>query len=219
MKEVLEYTREELEKLSKDDLKVLFLEATNKESLYNTRQLVEKTLMNSLYGAMANRWFALFNEDMAAAITGNGRYFIRKLAIYIENTLQKLLPQEKPYITYGDTDSCVGSTLIQTNLGKTKIEDLYNNLPGEIEERNSDNFIKHIKTDIKTPSISNSKELQFKNISYVMKHKVKKRMFKIKCQEDEVIITEDHSIVVLRDNKLIECKPNNLQTYDKIIKI
>lgn len=57
------------------------------------------------YGALANRYFPLFNEHMAAAITGNGRYFIQKLAVNVEDTLQKLLPQEKPYIIYGDTDS------------------------------------------------------------------------------------------------------------------
>ena len=106
MKDVLEYTEDELRRLSDDELIQLQKLAENGESLYNTRQLVEKTMINSLYGAMANKWFPLFNEDMAAAITGNGRFFIQKLANYIEATLQKLLPQEKPYIVYGDTDSC-----------------------------------------------------------------------------------------------------------------
>ena len=105
MKEVLEYTEEELNQLSDDELNKLLSEAENKESLYNTKQLVEKTLINSLYGALANKWFPLFNQEMAAAITGNGRFFIQKLANYIEETLQKMLPQEKPYLVYGDTDS------------------------------------------------------------------------------------------------------------------
>lgn len=105
MKEVLEYTEEELNKLSDDELDSLLVEAENKESLYNTKQLVEKTLINSLYGALANKWFPLFNQEMAAAITGNGRYFIRKMSNCIEDTLQKMLPQEKPYIVYNDTDS------------------------------------------------------------------------------------------------------------------
>ena len=104
-KDVLEYTEDELKNLSDDELEGLLALAENGESLYNTRQLVEKTMINSLYGAMANKWFPLFNESMAAAITGNGRFFIQKLAKYIEETLQKLLPQEKPYIIYGDTDS------------------------------------------------------------------------------------------------------------------
>ena len=105
MKEVLDYTEEELRALSVEDLNKLLHKAEFGESLFNTKQLVEKTMINSLYGALANKWFPLFNEDMAAAITGNGRYFIQKLAKYIEDALQSLLPQEKPYIVYGDTDS------------------------------------------------------------------------------------------------------------------
>lgn len=105
LKDVLEYTEEELKQLSEDELKSLLQQAKDSESLYNTSQLVQKTMINSLYGALANRWFPLFNEDMAAAITGNGRYFIQKSANYIEEGLQKVLPQEKPYIVYGDTDS------------------------------------------------------------------------------------------------------------------
>ena len=57
------------------------------------------------YGALANKGFPLFNEQMAAAITGNGRYFIRKKSNYIENKLQSLIPSEKPYIIYCDTDA------------------------------------------------------------------------------------------------------------------
>ena len=105
MKDVLEYTEQELQALSNEELQQLLNDAQDGENLYNTRQLVEKTLINSLYGALANKWFPLFNEDMAAAITGNGRFFIQKLANYIEDKLQSMLPQEKPYIVYGDTDS------------------------------------------------------------------------------------------------------------------
>lgn len=104
-KDVLQYTEDELSALPDAELESLLAQAENGESLYNTRQLVEKTLINSLYGAMANKWFPLFNESMAAAITGNGRFFIQKLAKNIESTLQSLLQQEKPYIVYGDTDS------------------------------------------------------------------------------------------------------------------
>lgn len=104
-KEVLQYTEDELRSMSDAELEELLTQAENGESLYNTRQLVEKTLINSLYGAMANKWFPLFNESMAAAITGNGRFFIQKLAKNIESTLQGLMQQDKPYIVYGDTDS------------------------------------------------------------------------------------------------------------------
>jgi hypothetical protein len=47
MKDVLEYTEEELRSLPREELEKLLEEAENKESLYNTTQLVEKTLINS----------------------------------------------------------------------------------------------------------------------------------------------------------------------------
>lgn len=219
MKEVLEYSREELEALSDEELELLLHESEDKESYYDTEQMTLKILMNSLYGALSNKWFPLFNEEMAAAITGNGRFYIQKMAEYIENELQRLLPQEKEYIVYGDTDSCVGNTLVTTDQGKIKIEDLYNVLSGEIEVRGQNNFIKHVGTPIKAASVSKHNELQFNKINYVMKHKVKKRMFKIKCNGDEVVITEDHSVIVFRNEQLVSVKPLEIKETDQIIKI
>lgn len=218
-KPVLDYTEEELRALSTQELNTLLRETESLESRWNTSQLVSKTLINSLYGAMANKWFPLFNEDMAAAITGNGRYFIRKLSNYIEDELQRLLPQEKPYILYNDTDSVLGSTFVRTDNGEIRIEDLYDMLDGVIEDRGHDNYIKHITTPIKAASVSKEMQLQYNKINYVMKHKVKKRMFKINCNGDDVTITEDHSMMVIRNGKLVETKPTELQKGDKLVKI
>jgi DNA polymerase I len=218
-KPVLDYTEEELRALSTQELNTLLHEAESLESRWNTSQLVSKTLINSLYGAMANKWFPLFNEDMAAAITGNGRYFIRKLSNNIEEALQRLLPQEKQYILYNDTDSVLGSTFVRTDNGEIRIEDLYDMLDGVIEDRGHDNYIKHITTPIKAASVSKEMQLQYNKINYVMKHKVKKRMFKINCNGDDVTITEDHSMMVIRNGKLVETKPTELQKGDKLVKI
>lgn len=218
MKNVLDYNIEELNNLSIEELEHLYSLAEDGENEYNTRQLVEKTLMNALFGATANQFFPLFNEEMASAITGNGRYFIRKLGRNIEEKLQSMLKSTKNYVIYSDTDSCIGSTLVQTDKGQTKIEDLYESLSGSIETRSKDNFIKHIKTPIKAASVNSNKELEYNNINYVMKHKVKKRMFKIKCNGDEVVITEDHSMIVLRDEEIIEIKPKEVLKTDKLIK-
>lgn len=48
MKDVLEYTEDELKGMSNEDLLSLLHEAEEKESLFNTSQLVQKTLINSL---------------------------------------------------------------------------------------------------------------------------------------------------------------------------
>lgn len=64
-----------------------------------------KILMNSLYGALGNRHFPLFNPEIARAITGNGRYFIRSLSNHIESVFQSIIPSDSSYILYNDTDS------------------------------------------------------------------------------------------------------------------
>jgi len=51
-----------------------------------------------------------------------------------------------------------------------------------------------------------------------MAHKVKKRMYKIKHENNEVVVTEDHSVIIKRDNKYIDVKPKNIIKGDKIIK-
>lgn len=105
IRDPLEYTEDELQSLDIDTLEELMHTSGMLESLYDTKQTVNKRLMNALYGALGNAAFPLFNEDMASAITGNGRYFIRMLSNYIEETLQKLKPMNSEYILYNDTDS------------------------------------------------------------------------------------------------------------------
>ena len=102
---LLEYTKSDFEKLSNDELEKLLEECQNQEKKYLSLQMTKKILINSLYGALANKGFSLFNEKIAQAITGNGRFFIQLSANNIEKKLQSILPSEKPYIIYGDTDS------------------------------------------------------------------------------------------------------------------
>lgn len=219
MKEVLEITEEELRAMPIEKLEKYLHDAEFGESLYDTKQMTEKILINSLYGALANKWFPLFNEEMAAAITGNGRYFIQKLANYIEETLQKMHKTHKPYIVYGDTDSVLGSTLVRTEDGDIPIEDIYDMSQGFIEERGKNNFIKHLPRGMKAASVSQQMKIEYNNVNYVMKHKVKKRMFRINCKGSDVTITEDHSMMVIRNGELVETKPTELQSGDKLVKI
>lgn len=99
------YSREELEKMSTDDLLALKDRSKYNASKLLTQQVVKKVLINSLYGAIANVHFCLFNEKIAQAITGNGRFYIQLSANNIENFLQAKCKSSKPYVVYGDTDS------------------------------------------------------------------------------------------------------------------
>ena len=71
---------------------------------YHVKQLVSKVLINALYGAIGNQYFSMYNIEIAKAITGNGRYFIKLLANNINAKLSKLFGK-KEYCIAGDTDS------------------------------------------------------------------------------------------------------------------
>ena len=214
--ELLEYTEEQLRSLTNDELLDLHTKATDKAFECHINQLTKKILINSLYGATANVFFPLYNLGYASGITCNGRYFIQKTANYIEEKLQELLPWDQKYISYGDTDSCVENTLISTDKGDIKISDIYNSENSKEVEYKHGKFFKEV-NGIKALSVNKDFKLEYKPIKYVMKHKVKKRLFKIKCDGNEVVITNDHSIMVKRDDKLIEVKPFEIKKTDKLI--
>lgn len=100
-------TNEYLETLSTEELQELLSETNQSISYLDTYQMALKILMNSLYGALANKYFPLFNDKIAAAITGNGRYFIRGLGHHISEILHSVVGQEYNSWVYTDTDSCM----------------------------------------------------------------------------------------------------------------
>ncbi len=100
-KEMFKYEKLALHETNKDKIS----EYNHLEQLADTKQMTLKIMMNSLYGALAQKYFSLFNEAFAAAITMNGRVYINLMSIRIEEGLQKLIPREKPYGIYNDTDS------------------------------------------------------------------------------------------------------------------
>ena len=214
--DVLNCSREDLEKLSDSELEKLLKYTQDKGNEYYILQIALKTLINSLYGALGNKAFILINEKIAQAITGNGRYFIKSFGRRIEKYLQSLKKWNKPYYIYSDTDSCVGDTLISTSLGKIKIEDLFER-SGEIVKNENGSFVKRLDEKILAKSMNSDFEIQDKKIIYVMKHKVNKRMFKISVNNKSVIITEDHSVMINRNDNLISAKCTEILKTDKLI--
>lgn len=214
--DVLNCSREDLEKLSDSELENLLKYTQDKGNEYYILQIALKTLINSLYGALGNKAFILINEKIAQAITGNGRYFIKSFGRRIEKYLQSLKKWNKPYYIYSDTDSCVGDTLISTSLGKIKIEDLFER-SGEIVKNENGSFVKRLDEKILAKSMNSNFEIQDKKIIYVMKHKVNKRMFKITVNDKSVIITEDHSVMINRNNTLVSVKPTEILETDELI--
>ena len=88
--DVLNCSREDLEKLSDSELEKLLKYTQDKGNEYYILQIALKTLINSLYGALGNKAFILINEKIAQAITGNGRYFIKSFGRRISSKFKEM---------------------------------------------------------------------------------------------------------------------------------
>ena len=93
--------------LSTDELLKLEREYKNTYQRYNTLQLAEKILLNSLYGGMGNVAFRYFDLSFATSITVSGKLAIK----WIERKLNELISKKtgitKDRVVMIDTDSVV----------------------------------------------------------------------------------------------------------------
>ena len=72
----------------------------------NTQQMAIKIMMNSLYGALGNRWFRYYDVRVAEAITTSGQLAIRWAEKTVNAYMNKLLKTDnKDYVIAIDTDS------------------------------------------------------------------------------------------------------------------
>ena len=186
---------------------------------YNAKQMALKIAINSLYGATCNVGFRYYNHDLAEGITLSGQLASRFIGLKINNFINEKAgtPKNTNNIPAGDTDSVVGSSVIDTTDGNMTISDLFDNYGGEVIKSEKDNYVLKVK-GLKSLTYQNG-ELCHKPINYVMKHKVTKRLFRIKSGDKFVDVTEDHSIIILRNGIQQDIKPDDIKAGDKIIKI
>jgi DNA polymerase elongation subunit (family B) len=71
----------------------------------NNQQMAIKILMNSLYGALGNRFFRYFDQRVAESITLAGQLAIKWAERAVNNEMQKLLKTDEDYVVAIDTDS------------------------------------------------------------------------------------------------------------------
>ncbi len=79
---------------------------SNRISNLNNQQMAIKILMNSLYGALGNRWFRYFDQRVAESITLAGQLSIKWAERAVNGEMNKLLDTDgKDYVIAIDTDS------------------------------------------------------------------------------------------------------------------
>lgn len=126
---------------------------------------------------------------------------------------------------YGDTDSCSSDTIIYTikHENGIKIEDLFN------ENYDENIYIspfghESVCTDDKVLNFdgdslcSGRSTLYYGNVKRIIRHKVSKPKWRISTQfGNSVEVTEDHSMMVLRGEKLYKVKPCEISADDKAL--
>lgn len=78
-------------------------------------QLSVKLQLNSVYGILGTPFSAIYNPDIAQSITRNGRFCNISSSKFIAKCFKEKYQttDEYPAVIYGDTDSCVNSTLLR----------------------------------------------------------------------------------------------------------
>lgn len=72
---------------------------------FENQQTAIKILLNSLYGAMGNKYFRYFTMEIAEGITITGQYIIKWAEKHVNAYLNKVLKNKKDYVIAIDTDS------------------------------------------------------------------------------------------------------------------
>lgn len=120
-----------------------------------------------------------------------------------------------------DTDSVDSTSLIKVSINEklndVTISDLFS--MGDTFWKHGDKEYSRNK-NIKIAHYNNDGVSSYVGYNYVYRHKASKRKFKIKTAGGkEVIVTEDHSVMILENNQLVEKKPTELSSGDKVVTI
>lgn len=181
---------------------------------YDVRQQVQKIALNSLYGALGNAFFRYSTTKMAAAVTTTGQMVIKTsskvINKYVNDLLKHKEDEQVDYTIAGDTDSVTGDSLIYVDDKLITIEQFFDTTPNNFVkyDKISENYIKQVHNRT-TKSFSCSKTYST-SIVYVMKHKVKKHMFRLTVGKNEVTLTEDHSVIVCYNGTITQIKPKDM---------
>jgi hypothetical protein len=193
-----------------------------KSKIYDVKQMVSKILLNSGYGAIANKHFRYFRRENAEAITASGQLSIKWIAKALNKYLNTILKTDDvDRVAAIDTDSVVGNSIIRINNGeKSTIEAFFDLSEGDIEYRGDNNMIKHV-ADYGYTCLSYSLDGggEYKKVNYIMAHEVEKEMYLVEVGCKKVEVTEDHSIIVFRDGKLVGTTVKDITQDDEIYHI
>lgn len=195
-----------------------------------------KLIINSIYGAFGNEWFHFYNVSIAETVTLQGQDAIKftegmldkyfKKFFHKDKKLHKLLGVPDDFVVapikgnvwkYTDTDSFEDGIILTSDgpklMSEWYEEELKSNGKGEGTLAGHEST----STDLKVANYKDGK-IYMAPVKRLIRHKVNKPKWKLKTKSGkEVIVTEDHSLIVFRNNEQIEIKPKDIKITDKIL--
>tara|TARA_B100001059_G_C17834999_1_gene587426 strand:+ start:887 stop:5902 length:5016 start_codon:yes stop_codon:yes gene_type:complete len=195
------------------------------KNVFDKRQLGLKVTANSLYGQTGAKTSSFFEMDIAASTTATGR----KLLIYGKKIIEGIYGDKicdtkygkikcKSKVVYGD--SVLGNTpLMLKNKSTGNIEFIQiDNLNKQCEWSSYDGF-KAFETNRREKQQKGVDKYQiytsngWSDIVRVIRHKTKKKIYRITTHTGVVDVTEDHSLL---DEKLNILKPKKAEVGMKL---
>lgn len=205
----------------KSKLKELTDENEIKEAKYwigywDQRQFAKKIDLNSLYGALLNKYFRFYDKRLGQSTTLTGRSITRHMASKINEIVTGSYDHTGKSIIYGDSVS--SDSIINTNFGKMTVEDAFalgNKFWNEPNTNKEYSLRNEMQVETYDPDSENN---YYGDINYIYRHKTNKSRWKLTDKEGKsVIVTGDHSIMVERAGKLCKIKPSDLEVGDILI--
>ena len=181
---------------------------------WDKRQLVKKINLNSLYGALLNPGSRFFDQRIGQSTTLTGRTIAKHMDAFVNECITGTYDHVGDAIIYGD--SVTGDTKIKTSDGEITIEELFSQCLDHSIVGTKEYATQSFSKVVGFNSFEDAPIMS--EISYVMKHKTKKKIYQIELENGKSVkVTEDHSVMVDRNGFLLEVKPTDIKDSDLII--
>ena len=208
-----EEIKSKIEKLKKkkEELEIL-------AGIQDTFQHSYKIYLNSVYGFTGTQYSPVFSTDLAEAVTSTGRMTIQEMVRFTNNLLLKIDNGGTgltDYVVAGDTDSTSFSTKIDINQSLIQISTFFENMKLTHNIKILENGTEII--DLRKESFFTKSLNENAKINFISRHKVTKDKWAISIDNNKVEVTKDHSIMIYRDEQIIECKPEDIRDTDYLI--
>jgi DNA polymerase elongation subunit (family B) len=188
-------------------------EYTSLANYYDMVQNSRKLILNSLYGALLNLYCRFYDSRSGRSVTLSGRVVTKHMCRFASELISG--NYDFSSTIYGDTDSVAYNSIIDTPLGKMTIEELFL-MGSSIHTDGNDVELNTCCLPILTFDLVEKIPL-YHSARSVYRHKVSKSKWKIIAGGKEVEVTGDHSIMVMRNDQLVELKPSEIKLGDLVV--